>query len=218
MKKTIVVISFLAATLAGCNNTPLKETTTQKSDSTTTTTTMAAPATAQPQMDSTTIAKNLLENTTPGDMQKMLASLSGKWAGEVSSWYGEHAPAQKNTTECENKMILDGRYLQRTRTQEVNGKTMEGMGIIGYDNAKKMFVSSWQDNLSTGIMYLEGPYDAATKTITLKGKWMNPATGSNTDVKETFKIIDDNTHQVALYKVNEGGSDFKCWEMNLTRK
>ena len=218
MKKTIVVISFLAVALAGCNNTPVKETTTQKSDSTTTTTTMAAPATAQPQTDSATIAKNLVENTTPGDMQKMLDSLSGKWTGEVSSWYGEHAPAQKNTTECENKMILDGRYLQRTRTQEVNGKTMEGMGIIGYDNAKKMFVSSWQDNLSTGIMYLEGPYDAATKTITLKGKWMNPATGSNTDVKETFKIIDDNTHQVALYKVNEGGSDFKCWEMNLTRK
>ena len=42
----------------------------------------------------------------------------------------------------------------------------EGMGIVGYDNLLKKFVSVWIDNMGTGLMPGTGTYDAATKTYT----------------------------------------------------
>jgi hypothetical protein len=44
--------------------------------------------------------------------------------------------------------------------------TFKGMGMDGYDNVKQKFVSSWGDNMGTGIILLEGDYDPATKTFT----------------------------------------------------
>ncbi len=41
----------------------------------------------------------------------------------------------------------------------------EGMSLMGYDNAKKVFMSSWVDNMGSGIMQMEGTWDPNTKTI-----------------------------------------------------
>ena len=211
MKKALL-LSVAVGVLMSCNNAP-KETTDKKSD----TIVAAMPTTPAPPMDSATAMKKWNEYMTPGDMHKILAAMSGKWTAEISSRTSEIAPEEKSTSACENKMIFDGRYLQRTRTATVMGKPMEGMGIIGYDNAKKMFVSTWQDNMSTGIMYLEGPYDAATKTITVKGNWTHPVMG-NIEIKETFTMPDDKTQVIALYRTYPGKKEFKYMEMKLARK
>lgn len=34
------------------------------------------------------------------------------------------------------------------------------MGIMGYDNAKKKFVSTWIDNLGTGIINMPGEWNS----------------------------------------------------------
>lgn len=214
MKNTALLVSVLVTALTGCNNQPVKETETKKPDSTA----VVKPATpAPPAMDPAASMKAWKDYMTPGDMHKILASLSGKWTAEVTSINSENAPAQKNTFECENKMILDGHYLQRSRTGMVMGKPFEGMGIIGYDNTKKVFVSSWEDNMSTGMLNMEGLYDAATKTITFKGNWTDPVTG-NLAIKETFTMTDDKNQLIALYRSAGSNKEFKYMEMKLTRK
>lgn len=50
------------------------------------------------------------------------------------------------------------------------GMPFEGHGTLAYDNHRKMFVSTWIDNMGSGIMVLEGTYDDASKTLTLMGK------------------------------------------------
>ena len=211
--KKVLLLSIAVSALISCNNTP-KETTDKKTDTTIATTSMAA---TPPAMDSATVIQKWNEYMTPGDMHKVLAAMSGKWTAEVSSRISEVATEEKSTSACENKMIFDGRYMQRTRTGTIMGKPFEGMGIIGYDNAKKIFVSTWQDNMSTGILYLEGPYDAATKTITVKGTWMDPLK-RNIEIRETFTMPDDKTQVIAIYRTPPGGKEFKYMEMKLARK
>ena len=74
--------------------------------------------------------------------------------------------------------------------------------------------------MGTGIMKLEGPWDEATKSITLTGKMIDPSAGTakETDIKEIFKIIDDKTQVMEMYGPYYDGKEYKMMEIKYTRK
>jgi hypothetical protein len=109
------------------------------------------------------------------------------------------------------------RFQEIKHTGTFNGMPFEGYGLVGYDNARKVFQSTWIDNMGSGIMNLEGTYDEASKTVSLKGKSTDPMTGAQVDVRETFQIIDDNTQLMEMY-IMQGGQEFKTLSMKITRK
>jgi len=158
-----------------------------------------------------------MDYMNPGPMHQMLAKADGSWNEELTMWEAPDATPQKMMATCENKMILGGRYQSSTSTGTFNNMPFEGHSLIGYDNIKKVFESTWVDNMGTGITKLEGPYDPATKTITLSGKMVDPMGGKEMDVKQTFKFVDDNTQIMEMY-VTQDGKEFKNMEIKFTRK
>lgn len=169
-------------------------------------------------VDSATMIKNWQAYMTPGEEHKLMASWNGTWTGEVSMWENADAPPTKSTSTAINKMILGGRYQQSTFKGTYNKMPFEGMSTLAFDNAKKVFISTWIDNFGTGIMIAEGPWDAASKSITLKGRMVDPATGKNVDVKEIFKPIDNNYQVMEMFVTAPDGKEFKTMEIKYTRK
>jgi hypothetical protein len=167
--------------------------------------------------DSTTTMKELKNFMEPTEMHKLLASTAGVWNTEETNWINEKAPPQKSTGSSEYKMILGGRYVQYTHKSTLGGTPFEGMGIIGYDKNKKVFVSSWQDSWGTGILYYEGSMDNGTKTITLTGQYDDPTYGK-ADFKKEIKIIDDKHMVEEDYITLQGGKESKNFEMKLTKQ
>ncbi|HEY6978837.1 MAG TPA: DUF1579 domain-containing protein [Chitinophagaceae bacterium] len=154
---------------------------------------------------------------TPGQMHQMVAKSDGTWNEEITMWQAPGAPPQKMTTSCENKMILGGRYQEAKHTGSFNGMPFEGYSLLGYDNIKKVFQSTWIDNMGTGTMHMEGTYDPATKMVTLTGKMLDPMSGKEGDVKQTWKFVDDNNQLVEMYNMQDG-KEVKTMEIKLTRK
>jgi hypothetical protein len=72
--------------------------------------------------------------------------------------------------------------------------------------------------MGTGIMNMEGPYDAATKTIMLKGKMQDPVSGKDVLMREILKIIDDKNQTMEMYVVPAGGSESKIMEAKMVKK
>lgn len=93
---------------------------------------------------------------------------------------------------------------------------MEGIATMAYDNSKKMFVSTWVDNMGTGIMVMEGTWDDASKSMTLTGECKDPMTGKDVKMKEIYKIIDDKTEMMEMYTTQDG-KEYKSMEMKMTR-
>ncbi|WP_259067804.1 DUF1579 domain-containing protein [Mucilaginibacter sp. X4EP1] len=151
---------------------------------------------------------------TPGDMQKILAAANGKWSEDITLWMAPGQPPSKSTGIVDYKMILGGRYQQGNITASFNGMPYEAVSITGYDNMKKLFFSSYVDNMGTGVLNMEGPYDAATKTITLTGTEMDPVTGKEMKMRETLKMVDDYTEVTAMYDIT-GGKETKIMEITL---
>ena len=155
---------------------------------------------------------------TPSAIHKMIAKFNGEWKEDLTMWMTPGAPPTKSTSTCTNKMILNGLYQESIHTGNFNGMPFEGRGTMGYDNAKKIFVSTWIDNMGSGISYMEGNYDEASKTLTMKGKMVDPTTGKEMQVRQVCKMIDDDNQLVEMYNTGADGKEFKSMEIKLTRK
>lgn len=169
-------------------------------------------------VDSATAMKNWTEYMTPTDMHKMISSWDGKWNTEINSWMSPDAPPMKSEGKTINKMVLGGRYQESIHTSNMMGMPFEGHGTLGYDNAKKVFESTWIDNVGTGVIKMTGAWDAASKSVTLKGMSIDPTTGKEFEMKEVFKVIDENTHLMEMYgPSSKDGKEMKMMEMKFTR-
>jgi hypothetical protein len=161
--------------------------------------------------------KAMAAYAAPGDIHKMLAKSAGTWTCAVTMWMAPGAQPMNSTTEAKNEMILGGRYLQQTNTGSFMGQPFTGVSTTAYDNAKKIFINTWIDNMGTGIMVLTGTWDAASNTVTFTGNEVDPVSGKDIPVKETLKIVDDNHEELAMYST-AGGKEFKNMEIKMVRK
>ena len=154
---------------------------------------------------------------TPGEMHKMIATGNGEWNAAITMWMDPKAPPTLSTATATNEMIMGGRYQLSKNTGVMMGMPFEGMSLVGYDNAKKVFTTTWIDNFGTGTMTLEGRWDAATKAIESKGKMVDPITGKDIEIREVVKFIDNDTQEMQMYERRDL-AERKTMEIKYTRK
>ena len=153
----------------------------------------------------------------PGAPHKLLASLAGTWTTRTKAWMEPDKPPTESTGTCEQKMLLDGRYLQQEYTGEMMGSPFTGINLIGYDNHTRKYVSTWIDSMSTGIYYFEGTASADGKTITQESSYDDPVRGPMV-WRSVTRIVDDNTLEYEMYITPKGGKEEKAMEMTVARK
>lgn len=179
---------------------------------------------AAPDMsDPATMAK-MMELTKLNENHKLLAQLAGTWKYEVKMWMVPDAPPMMSKGMATRKPIMEGRYF----VVEVEGQMempgpdgkmkdfdFKGRSTEGYNNVKKKFVSTWTDNMGTGIMLSEGTYDEASKAFTYTSE-IEMMPGMTTKVREVVKIVDQDHHNFEWYE-DRGGKEVKTMEINYTR-
>jgi len=168
-------------------------------------------------LDSATKAKNWMSFMTPGDIHKMIASWNGTWKTDITV-YEPGKPPTKSTGTAVNKMVLGGRYQESVNTSTMMGMPFEGHSTLGYNNATKMFESSWIDNMGTGIMKMTGAWDANTKSVTLTGMGVDPNSLTEKENKEIFTVIDDKTQTMSMYGPGQDGKEMKFMDITFTKK
>src|SRR5258705_8689849 len=169
-------------------------------------------------IDSAMMDKAWKEGMTISDQHKMLAKSAGTWTGDVTMWMADGAPPQKSNSTTVTKTIYGGLYVQSNHSGDMMGMPFEGMSIMGYDNMKKEFFSTWIDNMGSGILMTTGNWDEASKKLTLTGtmKCMN---GQDAMEREVFTMIDDNNQMLEMYGPDsKTGKEYKSMEIKYTRK
>jgi Protein of unknown function (DUF1579) len=171
--------------------------------------------------------KEMMEMSKVGPNHKLLADLDGKWTYTVKFWMNgdPSSKPQESKGTATRESIMGGRYFiakasSQMQMPDANGKMknfeFNGMGTDAYDNATKQFVSTWIDNMGTGIMYLTGTYDESSKAFTYSGDY-TPVPGTTLKIKTILKVPDNNHMNFEWYE-NRGGQEMKTMEINYTRK
>lgn len=187
-----------------------------KSDTTTVDTSSAATDT-QP-VDSAAMMKAWEAYMKPGNEHQWLAKSAGNWEAEISF----HAPDGSVTStspgiKAETKMILGGRYQHSTYKGNMDGMPFEGMNTMAFDNSRKVYISTWIDNMGTGLMYAEGNFDKDNKVMTFKGTATDASSGKQIEFREVFTIVDDNNQMMEMYDTKDG-KETKTMSIKLVRK
>jgi hypothetical protein len=167
-------------------------------------------------MAQTADEKAWMEFMTPGEQHDMLFKSNGKWNEDITFYMTPGAPPTSAKATCVNEMVLGGRYQKSTHNGDMMGMPFEGIGTVGYDKGRKIWFSTWIDNMGTGMMYSEGSYDNGKKQIEFKGTTTDPATGKAMKFRETFKILDNDHQEMEMFMMSNG-KEYKSMAIKLTR-
>jgi hypothetical protein len=154
---------------------------------------------------------------TPGAEHKVLDPKVGKWTTHVKWFQDPATPPQESDGTGELKWIMGGRYLHDEEKGSMMGMPFEGMGVTGYDNMKKTYVSTWVDNFGTGIMTSEGTWDAAKKTMTYKSEGPDVMTGKYMPMRMVETMTGPDSWKMEMFGPGKDGKEMRSMEITYTR-
>lgn len=167
-------------------------------------------------VDSATMMKAWQEAMTVSDNHKMLAKTNGTWTGEVTMWMADGAPAQTSTSTSVTESLYGGLYSQTKHSGDMMGMPFQGTSIMGYDNSKKEFFSTWIDNMGSGVMVMTGQMTGNTINLSGNVRCMN---GQDATMREVFTMVDDDHMTMEMFGPDPAtGKEYKNMEIKYTRK
>lgn len=161
----------------------------------------------------------VMKRMAPNEKHEVLKQYAGDWTYTGTFKMSHDAPGQEMAGTMKNTIVYDGRFLKQVIKGPWMGSKFEGLGFTGYDNVKGKYVTTWLDNMATGIMSSSGDYDASTKTLTLKGEHSCAMSGEKERYyRSEWTILDDNNSVYKSYTLDPNGEEYMSMEIKYTRK
>ncbi|HTM58176.1 MAG TPA: DUF1579 domain-containing protein [Candidatus Udaeobacter sp.] len=182
---------------------------------------VAVAADAPPQMSPAQQAmmEKMMKAATPGAQHALLAKMAGEWNCTVKYQTDPSKPAQESQSTAVITTLMDGRYIQEVDAGQMSGMPFSGMGVSGFDNVSGKYVSTWIDNMGTGIMTSVGTADASGKVISWNATMNDPVTGKPAKSRMVTTFIDDNHHTFEMFGVPPGAKkEMKVMTIDYARK
>lgn len=172
---------------------------------------------APPDMDA--MMKQWKVLSTPGENHRKLGFFVGKWRTESKLWpMGPGTEPTVTTGSSEKKMLLGGRFLEEEFTGELMGMRMTGIGLTGYDNYAKKYLSFWFDDMNTTVTTMEGSFDRDGKVLTMYGKADEWTTGElGKTIKYVTRIVSPESFVFEIHDMSSGEQGMKVIEVTYTR-
>jgi Protein of unknown function (DUF1579) len=154
----------------------------------------------------------------PGERHRLLDPLVGNFNVEVKMWMDQSGEPMVSYSKMKSKWILGGRFVAEHYTAEFMGGEFEGMGLIGYDNYTKQYVSTWVDTMGTMTFQSHGTVDPTGKVFTFFSTYQDPAEdGRMVITKEVIKVINNDKYIMKMSRDTPTGEMNMVMEMTLTR-
>ena len=180
----------------------------------------ATPFQKDTRKDAETAAQEAMEKwkafSTPGSEQAWLANRAGTWDLEVTQFEVGQEPVKSKSVSA-TSMILGGRFLYDYVSGSTPWGPFEGSGVIGFDNGRKVFVSSWVDTMGTGIMNGVGTRSRDEKTLNWKLTMTDPMTNAPIELRQVDKFIGNDKVVTIMYGPGPDGGEVKAAELVYTR-
>ena len=161
--------------------------------------------------------KAFAEYGTPGEAHKAMGNLVGTWDAKVVSYMDPAKPTEEKATAV-YKMIMDGRYLVEEVESQFMGEPFKGMGIYGYDNGSKQYVSTWVDSMGTGIMTGTGTSADGGKTINWTSTGFDPMVGKVQTYRSVMHKMSDDQYHFEMFGNGPDGKEMKMMEIHYNRR
>lgn len=151
----------------------------------------------------------------PGPEHEVLKNDVGAWDATVEMM-GPGAPPTVSKG-AETNTMVGGLWLVTDFKSEMMGQPFQGHGVSGYDAAKKKYVGTWVDSMSSGLNLGESTYDPKTKTMTgvMEGPDMS---GKMEKMKTVTEWKDADTRIFTMYTTGPDGKEATAMRITYKRR
>ncbi len=158
------------------------------------------------------------DTAVPGRHHARLADFVGTWDIHARFWRRPETAPLESIGTAELCLILGGRFLEQRQEGSHLGKPTSGIGYVGFDSAKRRYVSLWLDDLSTAIMRTEGPPDPSGKTIRTRGTIDDTAAGEPQSIEEVMTLVGPDRFTYEAWIGPSGGKLARIMEIVYSRR
>ena len=146
-----------------------------------------------------------------------LARDEGMWDTTVEIPMGPPGSKPESSKGVEtDSLCCGGLWLVKDYKSDASKSPFQGHGIIGYDPARKKYVSVWVDSELTTPMISEGTYDSSTRTMTMRGSMS--ANGKELRWRDVTVWKDDDTRKFTTYRPGPDGRESPSMTITYARK
>jgi hypothetical protein len=160
----------------------------------------------------------MMKAMAPGENHKPLGRYVGDWTFTNQMWMDPSQPPMKSSGTMHSDWIMGGRYIQSVFKGDFMGMPFEGRSTDGYDNVTKQYVSSWIDNMGTGIMNSTGSCTDGGKVCTMMSEMVDPMSGQKMSIRQVTTWSDSDHFKLEMFGTDPSGHEAKSMEMDATRK
>ena len=154
----------------------------------------------------------------PGPEHAILKQDEGTWDATVEMFMAPGAPPMTSRGVETNVMGCGGLCLITDFKGEMApGQPFHGHGTSVWDPAKKKYVGTWTDSMSSGIAMGESTYDAATKTMTGSMDSSDPS-GQHSKMKSVVEYKDAGTRVFTMYMTGPDGKEVPGMRITYKKK
>ncbi|MEL7312651.1 MAG: DUF1579 family protein [Pseudomonadota bacterium] len=155
--------------------------------------------------------------STPGEPHKKLADSVGNFNAEMMMYMGPGAEPERMEMTVERNLELGGRVLVEYWKGLAMGQPFEGVGRTGYDNVTGKYWTTWNDTFSTGVLTMEGEWDAEIDGIVWTGEAVNPMTKQTYASRSVATYPSEDIEEMKMYE-NHGEGEYLSMTFKLTRQ
>jgi hypothetical protein len=159
-----------------------------------------------------------MELAEPGEHHALLAPFVGTFTFEARMRMGPDAPWSPSAGTMTTRWVLGERFqLSEYESTSAEMGSFQGLGLLGYDNAKERYVSVWVDTWGTMIPpAAEGTMEG--NVLTMTNSFVNPVTGATERYRDVTTIVDDDTYTFEMFTPGPDGELYRNLEIRYTRR
>jgi len=176
----------------------------------------ATPPAQKPATPDAAAQQAAMQATMPGEHHAHMKKLVGEFDYTITMVM-PGMPPQEYKGHRSAKMVMGDRYLDETYTGTFMGMPFEGHGVMAYDNVQKKYLSTWMDNMGTGIMMESGQCANNGTEWTMTGDMADPMTGKMVPMRSVTKMVDADHMTMDMYGAGPDGKEMKMLSIAATR-
>jgi len=153
----------------------------------------------------------------PGPEHELFKNDAGTWDATVQTWMAPGAPPETSKAVETNVLGCSGLCLVTDFKGDFGGTSFHGHGTTAYDSAKKKYVGSWTDSMSTGLLVGESSYDPAKRVLTgyMEGPDM---TGKVVKSKAVTEYKADGSRVFTMYNRTPDGKEAESMRITYVKR
>lgn len=154
---------------------------------------------------------------TQAAQTQSLTALTGEWEGPTQTWFDPGSPVREARTSGRIRSVAGGNAVIYEYESSLDGEPFTGAFFLGFDEARRKFVSSWADSFHTGtsVMQSEGDEDPGT-LLNVLGSY--EAGGQRWGWRTVFRLEAPDHLVYQAFNIFPDGTEYRGIETHLKRK